>query len=171
MAKCSYCNKKLNFLTKYVCNECVKVLCGKCLTKVDYDSNADDLLHRVDSSYTSPKYSLWKEAHYLCKSCAKSYQQKMVNMIKAIENNEDVKIVSSNYQGNRFDHLTKIQHVETYAYREKSDAEDDLKAMAKYLGCTHVLNVEWERTEDEEKGPKGGTHFFSRWSACGDVSK
>ena len=43
--------------------------------------------------------------------------------------------------------------------------------MAKYLGCTHVLNVEWERTEDEEKGPKGGTHFFSRWSACGDVSK
>lgn len=97
MAKCSYCNKKLNFLTKYVCNECGKVLCGKCLTKVDYDSNADDLLHRVDSSYTSPKYSLWKEAHYLCKSCAKSYQQKMANMIKAIENNEDVKIVSSNY--------------------------------------------------------------------------
>lgn len=70
-----------------------------------------------------------------------------------------------------FDHLTKIQHVETYAYREKSDAEDDLKAMAKYLGCTHVLNVEWERTEDEEKGPKGGTHIFSRWSACGNVSK
>ena len=33
MAKCSYCNKKLNFLTKYVCNECGKVLCGKCLTK------------------------------------------------------------------------------------------------------------------------------------------
>lgn len=32
----------------------------------------------------------------------------MANMIEAIENNEVVKIVSSNYQGNRFDHLTKI---------------------------------------------------------------
>ena len=95
----------------------------------------------------------------------------MANMIEAIENNEVVKIVSSNYQGNRFDHQTKIQHVETYAYRKKSDAEEDLKAMAKYLGRTHVLNVEWERTEDEEKGPKGVTHIFSRWSACGDVSK
>ena len=93
MAKCSYCNKKLNFLTKYVCNECGKVLCGKCLTRVDYNSNADDLLHRVDSSYTSPKYSLWKEAHYLCKSCAKSYQQKMGNMINP---NRSLEIFSYN---------------------------------------------------------------------------
>ena len=171
MAKCSYCDKKVNFLTKYVCSGCGKVMCGKCLVEVEYNSCADDLLHRVDSTYVSPKYSLRKGKHFLCKTCAESYQRKMSNMIKAIDNNEVVKTVSNNYQGSRFNGLTKIQEIRTYGYREKSDAEDDLKSMAKYLDCTHVLNVEWERTEDEEKGPKGGTHIFSRWSATGYAAK
>ena len=36
-----------------------------------------------------------------------------------------------------------------------------------------IINIynKIHKYEDEEKGPKGGTHIFSRWSACGNVSK
>lgn len=170
MAKCSYCGKSLNFFNKYVCACCGKVMCGGCLVKVPYSSGINELLVSADNGYTKPRRKLLG-GRYLCKECSAQYKHKYDTMVDAVEDHLEVKLVSGNYLGNRFDRLKKVKCLKTSYYRNKSDAENDIKSMAKYLGCTHVLELSFDRREDEEKGPKGGTHIYSTWSAIGIAAK
>lgn len=171
MAKCSVCNRKVNFFTEYRCTYCGKSLCSNCIIKVPFDEDIDDLLSRVDNDYKTPYQRLILRSYYLCKSCSKLYLQKYNAMKEAINNNPDVKTVSDNYQGNKFNNLHKTMELQTRYYKNKGDAENDIKSMAKYLGCTHVLEMSFDRDEDEERGPKGGIHYFSVWSASGYAAK
>lgn len=53
MAKCFYCGKSLNFLTKYVCACCGKEMCSKCREKVRYDGDINKLLCSADDDYVN----------------------------------------------------------------------------------------------------------------------
>lgn len=170
MAKCYYCGKSLNFFNKYVCACCGKVMCGKCLVKVPYRSSINQLLVAADYGYEKPRRKLLG-GRYLCKTCSAQYEHKFDTMVDAVEDHLEVKLVSENYFGNRFDRLKRVKWLETSYYRDRSDAEDDIKSMAKYLGCTHVLEFNFDRQEEEEDGPKGGTHIYSTWSARGVAAK
>lgn len=170
MAKCFYCGKSLNFLTKYVCACCGKEMCSKCREKVRYDGDINKFLCSADDDYVTPNSRLLG-SHYLCKDCSPQYEVKYKRMLDATENHADVRLVSENYLGDRFDRLTKIKSLQSSWYRDKHDAQEELKSMAKYLGCTHVLNFYFDRDECEEKGPKGGTHIYSVWSAIGVAAK
>ena len=145
-------------------------MCGGCLVKVPYSSGINELLVSADNGYTKPHRKLLG-SRYLCKACSAQYKHKYDTMVDAVEDHLEVKIVSENYLGNRFDKLKKVKRLKTSYYRSKSDAENDIKAMAKYLGCTHVLEFSYDRGEREEEGPKGGTHIYSTWSAIGIAAK
>ena len=56
-------------------------------------------------------------------------------------------------------------------YRDRYDAEEEIKTMAKYLGCTHIVNLRWRSDTGEEEGPKGGTHIYTVWQAIGYAAK
>lgn len=43
--------------------------------------------------------------------------------------------------------------------------------MAKYLECTHIVNLRWRSDTGEEEGPKGGTHIYTVWQAIGYAAK
>lgn len=43
--------------------------------------------------------------------------------------------------------------------------------MAKYLGCTHIVNLRWRSSTGEEEDPKGGTHIYTVWQAIGYAAK
>ena len=48
---------------------------------------------------------------------------------------------------------------------------EEIKTMAKYLGCTHIVNLRWRSDTGEEEGPKGGTHIYTVWQAIGYAAK
>ena len=53
----------------------------------------------------------------------------------------------------------------------KKYTEEEIKTMAKYLGCTHIVNLRWRSDTGEEEGPKGGTHIYTVWQAIGYAAK
>lgn len=165
---CSFCTKKLHFYSsEYKCCYCGKVMCSNCIVKVPFDEDIDDLLRRADDSYNTPNQRLIVRSYYLCKSCTANYMTKYNAMQEAKQDYDDIKTVSENYQGSKFDKLQKVKKLQTYYYKSKYDAEEDLKAMAKYLGCTHILGLTFDKGEGEEEGPRGGTHYYTTWSAIG----
>ena len=85
--------------------------------------------------------------------------------------NDDIELVSNNYNGERYRSLTKVQKISSSFYRDRYDAEEEIKTMAKYLGCTHIVNLRWRSDTDEEEGPKGGTHIYTVWQAIGYAAK
>ena len=85
--------------------------------------------------------------------------------------NDDIELVSNNYNGERYRSLTKVQKISSSFYRDRYDAEEEIKTMAKYLGCTHIVNLRWRSDTGEEEGPKGGTHIYTVWQAIGYAAK
>lgn len=170
MGKCYYCGKSLNFISRHTCACCGKIMCSKCIVKVHYKGHINELLNSVDEDYVEPKSKMFG-SYYLCKSCSPQYEVKYNKMLEAFEYHEDVKIVSENYLGDKFNRLKRIKKLQTTFYTDKHDAQEDIKTMAKYLMCTHVLDVYYKREENEERTSKGGTHIYSTWSAIGVAAK
>ena len=175
--KCYYCQKDLGFLTKHECANCGKAMCNKCRVKVNYDDYACKLLAKIEPSFSYPEpiqisYFSFHIGYELCKECAGIYERKVANMRCAIDaDNDDIELVSNNYNGGRYRSLSKVQEISSAFYRDRYDAEEEIKAMAKYLECTHVINLRWRSDTSEEEGPKGGTHIYTVWQAIGYAAK
>lgn len=169
--KCYKCHKELGMLSQFTCKHCGKTMCKDCAVNVHSNSKADDLLHKVDSYWKTPKFSLRKMSRYLCEDCAKVYQQKINIMASAIESHYDVVLVSQNYRGNKYSHLTSVCSLTTGYYRSRNEAEEELKTMAKGIGCHYVVDVYYESEEASEDTKGGGTHYFRVWRYNGVAAK
>ena len=112
--KCYYCHKDLGFFSEHKCNNCGKPMCKKCRVKVKYDDHACELLTMVDPSFSYPEpikfsYFRFHVFYELCKECAGVYEKK-VNMRRAIDaDNDDIELVSNNYNGGRYRSLIKVK--------------------------------------------------------------
>ena len=172
MSKCNYCGKGINYFTGKSCAFCHKEMCGKCITPVEYSGYTCKLLEKVEKDFVQP-YStfVFFGKHYLCRECAVGYNSKFSRMSDAEKKNSDIETFPNTYKGKLINRLTKVKRLSSAYYRDRSDAEEELRTMAKYLGCTHVIEISWDRYECEEKGPKGGTHVYNEWSAVGYAAK
>ena len=175
--KCYYCHKDLGFFSEHKCNNCGKPMCKKCRVKVNYDDYACKLLMKMEPSFSYPEpiqfsYFSIHLFYELCKEFAGVYERKVANMRHAINaDNDDIELVSNNYNGERYRSLTKVQKISSSFYRDRYDAEEEIKTMAKYLGCTHIVNLRWRSDTGEEEGPKGGPHIYTVWQAIGYAAK
>lgn len=81
-----------------------------------------------------------------------------------------IEVVSINYLG-RNKHSTVIKSLSTEAYRDKRDALDELKEMAREVGAKYLINVQCTKHTDYELTERGGRYYYSVWSYSGDAAK
>lgn len=174
METCLYCGEVLlfSFMTAYHCSCCGKTMCSNCITPVNYNSYVCDLLEYAEDDFSRPKKALLKLGkRYMCKSCARSYSNKAEKMCNAINNHDDVETFPKTYKGYKVNRLLKVKKISTPSYRNRNEATEDVVIIAKYLGCPYVIDLEWQRKECYEQGPKGGIHIYYEWYALGYAAK
>jgi transcription elongation factor Elf1 len=165
------CGQKLGLLSReHTCVFCGNTLCNDCAIKfhIDTDSYAeicafDYSIHTEGWSFDQSKLSEklhrgWTNPYaYACPSCyrtMKSQEQTMIQNANEI-GVEHVRLYSHRYQG-RIPQHTKEISVKTPYYKDRSEAEMAMKAIAAYLGCRNVIKVRYNRDTDED-----GNYKFS----------
>lgn len=163
--KCSLCGQEENHpwlfgkcVNIYTCDFCGKRICTNCVKEIE-DDGIKYLLGSLENKYK-------EEEMNLCPECNNIYKRDYSKMRTAYLDNSDVEIVSINYKGKK--------EVSGEKYRIKSDFNcdkdvslDELKSLARYLGCDIVIDVEFERDTDYEETESGGTYNYSVWRYSG----
>lgn len=166
---CTKCHKSIGlFSRKYNCRRCGKTFCSTCIDEVSAPKSIMNLLEKVNN-YT-PEFSITKFAYVLCPKCAVHFNNTVRQMEVATTNTHRVELVSCNYHGRKPYTGTPIP-ISTDYYKDKSDAEEELKILAKYHNCNMVINTRIYKERNEEKTEKGGTYVYTTWSYTGDAVK
>lgn len=168
MGKCANCGKSLGlFNREFKCSRCGKVFCSSCVVKAQASKSVWELLC-LTKNYKKPKYSITKFEHYLCPDCISGFNREVDNMEEAIESDSHIELVSINYRGKKRYNGDPID-IRTYNYKDKEEAKEELKILARYYNCDMVIDVECIRDVDEEETEHGGTHKFSIWRYTGSA--
>lgn len=142
----------------YSCGVCGKKICNDCARGMDKD-NIRYLLGLLEKKYK-------EEYMEMCPECYCIYQNDYSKMLNAYNNNDDVEIVSANYKGEK--KVSGDKHsIKSYFNRDREESLNELKALAKYLGCNIVIDVELNKDTDWEETEGGGTHYYTIWRYLG----
>lgn len=176
MSKCSICKKDIGILNKvYHCCICNKLICSNCISK------EKQIINPIFNNYTAHEwakyityscedlipnlhyYGFWGNFIAFCPHCFSKYLHNVSLIRNIIESQSynDVRLFSSNYQGRTPNH-TQQKIIETSFYRNKKDAENHLKILAKFYNCKTIINVHYTKNTEEEPSNNGnGTHLFT----------
>lgn len=116
-----------------------------------------------------PNWSIRLLHAYLCKSCAKKYEDTLLQIQKAWLENDKVELVSSNYRGRKkYDWDCIPLNIETTYERDWNYAKKLLRTLALYEGYDMVIDVRQDKKTEEEESDSGrGTHYYTVVSYSG----
>ena len=169
-SKCAQCGKEIGFFDReFKCRGCGRVFCADCICDIDMKYNYAEYGKKV------PDYeiSFTKFSRVACKACAGELSVINDRIISARRFTNEVTLYSKHYLG-RVPKASGCseRHIETDWYRDRDEAENSLKAIARYNECNLVYNVSYAketRTENSDNGK--GTHSYTVFKGSGIATK
>ena len=77
-----------------------------------------------------------------------------------------VEVFSAGYQGDRYKPCVDKKTISTCYFKDKGDAEFELKLKASLIGCNVVYNVSYDSKKERD-----GNYYYSVWKAEGKAAK
>lgn len=144
--KCSVCNSL--WTINKPCISCGTIICGSC------GHNQPEVLY---------KNFLITPSVRLCKEHKKAYEDNIRTFKRGIDTETQVVIYSINYKGKKPE-LKFKKKIFTREYRNKDDAERELRIIAAKNSCFVILDVEFSKTTMND-----GNYIYSVWKASGTI--
>lgn len=152
---CTNCRRHLRFFNlKYYCDFCGDTLCRNCVNIFDCNATQEIIAFKQLTS----EYPMEGEHVYSCHSCLSTFDERVETLAQnaiMIGGKENVRLYSQRYQGRLPKHKEET-HIKTGFYRDRNNAEEELKNIAAHLGCRNVINVRYNRDTNED-----GNYKFS----------
>jgi len=170
---CKSCNKSFLLLSReYKCCMCNSIICSNCVSKIKRESPLYDKAYEIFSPLSIVNFqntSKWNGSLFFCPTCRARFQQEYQMLLECENNLDNVRIFSINYKGKIPKSTLGGRIVKTNFYKNRCDAEYDLKLITKYLGGTSIINVKYNKDTDSRQTDSGGEYYYTIWQAEGEV--
>jgi hypothetical protein len=154
--RCPACGRRFwLFRRKYLCKVCHVESCYDCLRR---GSLFQWLWPKPEEAWGG--------------DCSKCHQSRLAPIEErygeACERCHEVELFPSTFRGRvPFDYSREKRDLETDWFRDRSDAERQLRTTARFMGFDLVYNVSQDRETGSEPGSGKGTHYYSMFSLRG----
>ena len=159
MGTCKVCRQNLGFFQReHKCSFCGGTICHDCAVKFRIDNQAKRIAFEYTTTPDAEIHTGWSSPFaYACPACYLNYEKDVQTMIQneIMIRKENVRLYSNRYLG-RLPKYTQEISIQTEYYRDKNEAENEMKLIAAHLGCRNVIDVRYNKKSEED-----GNYIYS----------